>query len=189
MSAAGPRRRDSAATKQALLEAARRRFAADGYAATYIRDIAQDAGVNVALIARYFGSKEGLFRDCLASSADDLERSVADNLTVDDLPELMTSHLTGLKKGEYPTRILMLLRSSGDERAEEIRLGTLRSFAERIAAMTGSSGDAAVLDAQFVLAATLGLTILRSSGMQPLAAAGEAEITPRLRRLITAMLG
>src|SRR5262249_4490858 len=54
---AGPRRRDAATTRQLLLDAARQRFAIDGYAATSVRDIAHDAGVNVALINRYFTSK------------------------------------------------------------------------------------------------------------------------------------
>lgn len=178
------RRRDSAATKQLLLDAARRRFATDGYTATFIRDIATDAGVNVALIARYFGNKEGLFRACLAGSADELERSVSQDVTLDQLASVMARHLTDAGNGRYPTRIMMLLRSSGDPRAEEIRIGTLHSFAERLAGLKGGS----VLDAQFVLAAMLGLTILRSAGVPPLAGATQEELTPRLQRLITAML-
>ena len=67
-----PRRRDAASTRQLLLDAARRRFARDGYAATTVRDIADDAGVNVALISRYFDSKEGLFEACLAAAVDEL---------------------------------------------------------------------------------------------------------------------
>jgi AcrR family transcriptional regulator len=188
------RRRDSAATKQLLLDAARRRFAADGYSATFIRDIAGDAGVNVALIARYFGNKEGLFRACLAGTADDLERAVDDDdLTLDQLPALIVRQLTDPRNGPYPPRMLMLLRSSGDERAEEIRLGTLRSFAERLAAINRTPAqetvdDEAVLDAQFVLAAVLGVTILRAAGLDPLSTADPDELTSRLRRLITAML-
>jgi len=38
------RRRDSARTRKALLDAASRRFAQDGYSATTVRDIAEDAG-------------------------------------------------------------------------------------------------------------------------------------------------
>src|ERR1700744_3072446 len=55
------RHRDADETRQRLLQAARQRFAQDGYAATTVRDIAMEAGVNVALINRYFTSKEGLF--------------------------------------------------------------------------------------------------------------------------------
>ena len=41
--------------------AARNQFATRGFRATTLRSIASDAGVDVALIAHYFGSKLGLF--------------------------------------------------------------------------------------------------------------------------------
>ena len=67
------RARDAVNTRRLLLEAARRRFAHDGYGATTSRDIAADAGVNVALINRYFVSKEGLFEACLARTVQELD--------------------------------------------------------------------------------------------------------------------
>lgn len=56
-----PRRRDADATRAAIEEAARTVFAEQGYDAARTREIAALAGVNVALLARYFGGKEGLF--------------------------------------------------------------------------------------------------------------------------------
>src|SRR4051794_36169004 len=56
------RKYDAAATKDALLAAARQVFAERGFDRTTVRDIAQLAGVNQALLFRYFGSKEKLFR-------------------------------------------------------------------------------------------------------------------------------
>src|SRR3546814_6908183 len=53
------RRRDKAATKQALLAAAGEVFAERGYDAATTREVAQQAGVNEKLIQRYFGGKEG----------------------------------------------------------------------------------------------------------------------------------
>jgi AcrR family transcriptional regulator len=55
---AGPR---AAATKTAILESARGRFAADGYERATIRAIAADAEIDPALVMRYFGTKEKLF--------------------------------------------------------------------------------------------------------------------------------
>ena len=55
------RRPGTSGTRQAILEAARARFAADGYAASTIRKIAADAGVDASLVMQFFGSKEGLF--------------------------------------------------------------------------------------------------------------------------------
>src|SRR4051812_47948375 len=56
-------------TRAEVLEAARRRFLADGYQATTMRSIAADAGVDVALVSYFFGSKKGLFGAALALSA------------------------------------------------------------------------------------------------------------------------
>jgi AcrR family transcriptional regulator len=55
------RPRDAAATKQALLSAAQSLFGERGFEATTIRDIGDRAGVDPALIARYFGSKADLY--------------------------------------------------------------------------------------------------------------------------------
>ena len=60
---AKPRRSD--ATRAAILAAARERFAADGYERTTIRAIATQAGIDTALVMRYFGNKEGLFADAV----------------------------------------------------------------------------------------------------------------------------
>jgi AcrR family transcriptional regulator len=54
-----PRRSD--ATRAAILSAARERFAADGYERATIRAIAAEAGIDPAMVMRYYGSKERLF--------------------------------------------------------------------------------------------------------------------------------
>jgi AcrR family transcriptional regulator len=63
-----PRRRDAEATRAAILEAAKGQFARLGYDRAALRDIAGEAGADVALIKRYFGGKEGLFTEALKSS-------------------------------------------------------------------------------------------------------------------------
>lgn len=65
------RTRNAAATRDAILAAARDRFLLDGYDQVGLRAIARDAGVDAALICRYFGSKESLFADVLASTGRD----------------------------------------------------------------------------------------------------------------------
>jgi AcrR family transcriptional regulator len=59
--AAPPRERNAAATKQSILDQARRQFALLGYRATTVKSVADAAGVSPNLITRYFGGKEGLF--------------------------------------------------------------------------------------------------------------------------------
>ncbi|GHG39868.1 TetR/AcrR family transcriptional regulator [Streptomyces zaomyceticus] len=53
--------RRSDATRAAILEAARERFASDGYDRATIRAIARDAGIDPSMVMRYYGNKEGLF--------------------------------------------------------------------------------------------------------------------------------
>jgi AcrR family transcriptional regulator len=50
--------------------AAAARFAAAGYDATSLRQVAADAGVDPALVRRFFGSKEGLFSDVASALID-----------------------------------------------------------------------------------------------------------------------
>ncbi|WP_030416803.1 TetR family transcriptional regulator [Streptomyces sp. NRRL S-1448] len=57
---ADPPRR-SAATRAAILAAARDRFAADGYERATIRAIAREAGIDPSMVMRYYGNKAGLF--------------------------------------------------------------------------------------------------------------------------------
>ena len=60
------RPRGSPDTKGAIVTAAKARFSTDGYAATSLRSIARDAGVDPALLNYHFGSKQGLFAAVMA---------------------------------------------------------------------------------------------------------------------------
>jgi TetR/AcrR family transcriptional regulator len=59
------RERNATVTRQRLLEAAEREFAARGFAGARLRAIAQSAGVQPALIHHYFADKQGLYRAVL----------------------------------------------------------------------------------------------------------------------------
>jgi AcrR family transcriptional regulator len=52
-------------TRDRLIAAASRVFAAKGYDGASVRDIASAAGVNVSLVSYYFKGKDGLHRACL----------------------------------------------------------------------------------------------------------------------------
>jgi AcrR family transcriptional regulator len=60
---------DANASRQALLDAARELFDEVGYERATTRVIGERAGVDAALIARYFDSKEGLFLAAIAEPA------------------------------------------------------------------------------------------------------------------------
>jgi AcrR family transcriptional regulator len=184
-----PRQRDAARTRQTLLTVARRRFAADGYAATTVRDIAADAGVNVALINRYFTSKEGLFEACLTSAADEL-RQIAVTAGGSQAERIARSLLSINRTGS--SKILpLLLRSSGDERADRLRLDILQTFSESLASAAGRTdeGRDVLLRAQLVLALSIGIGVLRTSpGVEPLASSDSDDLVEPLRRVIETLL-
>lgn len=188
------RHRDAVSTRRRLLDAARLRFARDGYSSTKVRDVATDAGVNVALINRYFVSKEGLFEACLTGAAEELHRSEEAEVTIGQVIDTIITQVADSPSGEHSIKLMLLLRSSGDERTEQIRRSAIARSAERIAAAAGwrpddPDGDALLLRAQVALSVGLGLVLLRSSsGLEPLGSANEGELCSPVRDLLTSVL-
>ncbi len=64
-------------TAQALMRAASTAFSERGYAGASVRDIADDAGANPALIRYHFGSKQGLYRRIIDDAIGRLRQRVA----------------------------------------------------------------------------------------------------------------
>ena len=60
------RRPGPTTTREAIAAAARRQFAELGYDRATIRGIAGEAGVDAALVVRFHGSKDALFREVMA---------------------------------------------------------------------------------------------------------------------------
>lgn len=110
------RRPGSPDTRTAILAAARQRFATLGYAGTSLRAVASDAGVDKALVAHYFGSKDDLFLAAMEIPVD--PRALAAAVAEGDLDEV----------GE---RLLRLFVSVWDDPATRLPLlGILRGIAE-----------------------------------------------------------
>lgn len=68
------RRPGVSTTRQAILDAARARFAGDGFAATTIRQVAADAEVDASLVMQFFRTKDQLFAEVMSISPDTLAR-------------------------------------------------------------------------------------------------------------------
>eukprot|EP01034_Spumella_vulgaris_P043923 gene43923-54579_t len=68
MVATPPSPPDAADSRARLLDAALRLFAEQGFAKTSIRQIAEAASVNTALISYYFGDKKGLYTAAYSES-------------------------------------------------------------------------------------------------------------------------
>ncbi|MBO1756953.1 TetR/AcrR family transcriptional regulator [Allobranchiibius sp. CTAmp26] len=189
-----PRARNAEATRAALLEAATKRFTLLGYERTTTRDIARDAGANISLLARYFGSKEGLFAEVLRESAHAL-----DKLRSLDDGDLVTSIVDGLSRdqwlefgGEHP--LLLLVRGLEEEKVNELRrrlLDNIANFFTERTASPGGNGSGTALRGDLVLAVVVGLLTIRSTRPHsPLAGADTTQlriITERFLAAIAAM--
>ena len=57
-------------SKQALLLSAKKVFAEKGFEGATVKDLADDAGVNVSLVSYHFGGKDGLYRACVMQFAE-----------------------------------------------------------------------------------------------------------------------
>jgi AcrR family transcriptional regulator len=73
---ARPRRVPRAVREQQMLELAERLFAARGFHAVSVDVIAEAAGVSKPMVYAYFGSKDGLYRACMARAEERLFSSV-----------------------------------------------------------------------------------------------------------------
>lgn len=56
-------------SKLALLQAATKMFAEKGFEGATVKDLADEAGVNVSLVSYHFGGKDGLYRACILQFA------------------------------------------------------------------------------------------------------------------------
>ena len=176
------RPRDAAATRAALLEAAAKLFAERGFDRTTVRDIASLAGVNQALLFRYYGSKDALFATVMASrSRELLADSPAEHLLRDTLLRMLA---------ERPEGHLLhaVLRSwQHDTAAEAVRRQLGEEYARALASLTGA--EDAELRADLVLAWLVGIGVLRTVfGKQPLAGADPAHIAALVTRASSVLL-
>src|SRR6266511_4300692 len=63
---------DAQATRRQILASSRGQFARLGLAGASVRSIARDAGVSLAMVHHYFGSKEKLYAACVDAMLEDL---------------------------------------------------------------------------------------------------------------------
>jgi AcrR family transcriptional regulator len=111
-------RRSSAETKAVILAAARERFGKAGFQAATIRAIAADAGVDPAMVMRYYGNKEKLF-----AAAANFDLQFPDFAETDRgrLGRALVRHF--LERWEGDDALVILLRSSATnaEAAQRMR--------------------------------------------------------------------
>jgi AcrR family transcriptional regulator len=174
------RRPGPSTTRDDIVAAAAARFAASGYDATSLRQVAADADVDPALVRRFFGSKEGLFTE-VASALIDPAAAVAavTGGTPQAAGERLLRYFLGLLGDvRQPGALLGLIRSAvTSEHAAAIMRGFL---AERV--ITGIAqalgADQPGLRGALVASQLTGLAVTRYAvQLPPLTAASDGDLT------------
>jgi AcrR family transcriptional regulator len=144
----GPR---FAATRRAILGAARATFAERGYERTTIRAVAARAGVDASMVMRYFQSKAGLFT---AAVTMDLQAPDLRSAPASRRGELLTR--TFISRWEDPLRgdeLIAMLRTAA---TSEVVAGQLQAvLSQQIIEPIAALGDAQAAERGTLIAAQL----------------------------------
>jgi AcrR family transcriptional regulator len=190
------RRPGPSTTRADILAAARESFAELGYDRTSVRGVAGRAGVDPALVHRFFGSKDDLLAAALEVAVNPAER----------IPEVMAGEPSAL--GERVVRYFLSVWEQSPSR--EVMIGMLRSaatneqaaklmrefFSNEVLARIAAplAGEDAELRTTLMSSQLLGLATIRYIlRVEPLASASQETIVtalaPTLQRYLTGELG
>jgi AcrR family transcriptional regulator len=175
-----------AITRENILAAARARFAADGYERATIRAIASDAGIDPALVMRYFGNKESLFAE---AAEFDLALPSMKEAPLRAAGAALAGHF--FDRWENDEGLQALLRASTSNEAAAARMRSIfgRQVRPAIAALTGDPAGAALragLIASQLLGFGLARYVLRLPAIVALSRSEACEwLGPTLQRYLT----
>jgi AcrR family transcriptional regulator len=186
------RRPGASGTREAILDAARRAFAEQGYQRATIRGVAELAGVDPALVHHYFGTKQELFVAAVRLPVNPVEQLTTVLAAEPDQvgPRIVETFLSIWDHAADQNPLLALIRSAvADEQAAAL----LREFITEevlgpIAARLGSPD--ARLRATLVGSQLIGLAMARYIiRVEPLASTPSAEVAaavgPTVQRYLT----
>lgn len=157
--------RDAQRTRAAILAAAQEAFSVRGYSDTGVREITAAAGVNPALVSRYFGSKERLYEEALSAL---LGAELIVDLQRETFGESVVALLTSAQRSQRNPLPMMML-ASADPTARAITDRLLKQlFVEPLGRWYGSERGAGKAACFSALAS--GLTVYRE--LYPLEAFG-----------------
>jgi AcrR family transcriptional regulator len=176
---------DAQASRAALLEAAREVFKELGFERATTREIGQRAGVDPALIARYFESKEGLFLAAIGEIA-------ADETEVDyEPPQAFVAFLLEYweEVGHNPlSRALASPVLTDDMRTQVSALTEELLLKREVEVLRERGVGAPQLRAELLVALAVGVAMTRANGtLETLAAASRAEVLAALAPLVDAV--
>src|SRR5580692_4351299 len=145
---ARPVNADADATRRKLLDSAVALFAEHGLGSTSVRDVAGAAGVSLAMVHHYFGSKDDLYDACITATYDELSAMqgelAAELAASSPLAELLARAVRTSYRfaREHRTAVRLLVRaavSTGElnPRGRKLLLGALDVVTETLGARLG----------------------------------------------------
>jgi AcrR family transcriptional regulator len=203
------RRPGESGTREAILDAARRRFGEHGYDGATIRAIAADADVNPALVHHFYGTKEQLFAAAMRLPVVPTqvigfvfaaERERLGDAFDGHLGEIIVRGLLGTwEVADVRTAFLGLLRSAAtsEQNATMLReflTGTILTTLAQVARPGGADEATRRYRASLVATQVIGLAFARYVlRLEPIASATVddlvAAIGPTVQRYLTGELG
>lgn len=179
------RPRNAEVTRGAILDAARNRFAAHCYEDVGMRDVARVAGVDAALVMRYFGTKAELFASVLQSCSNASELIAGDRAT---FGRRMADAVVDVGQSGRLEALQIVLRSLGSTRAYAIiRSAPSADFLEPLTAWIG--GPQARVRARLASSLLMGVAISHElSRDQDLPPDEAAAVKEGLARLLQALI-
>ncbi len=174
------RTRDPAATKAAILAAARMQFGQSGFEKTTIRSVASAAGVDPALVMHYFGNKDGLFG---AVSRLDISPPDLSGVAPEDVADVMLPLFVEVWGPDGPFLPLLRAASSSQTAADAL----LDVFARQVApALAAVAIDRPAERAALIGAQLLGIAVARYIiGIPPLVAMDDKTLAAWLKPVLT----
>jgi AcrR family transcriptional regulator len=178
MTQEAPPSRRSDTTKAAILNAAREHFAASGFQGATIRAIATSAGIDPAMVMRYFGDKKKLFE---AASEIDLELPDLTTLESGQIGAALVEHFLNRWEGDEALMVLLRSAVTNSEAATRIQEIFARQTVATIKQFSKEPLEKIMLRASLVASQILGLALCRYVlKLPPMVAADRNELIRRV---------
>ncbi|MFE6049155.1 TetR/AcrR family transcriptional regulator [Kitasatospora sp. NPDC056446] len=174
------RRRDAARSREELLNAAGELFAERGFDRTTTREIGERAGVDPALIARYFGGKTQLYLALVqAEQGDEVPADLLDIRRFDSLFKHLERRTSPILQSVVLPAADPSVQQAAQAHLHRRLITPLRERFER------EGLDRPELRAELAIAAFGGVVLARSAGaLEELARAPQAEVIELLHQLL-----
>ncbi|WP_280311248.1 TetR family transcriptional regulator [Nocardia abscessus] len=191
------RRRGRSGAREAILGAARARFADVGFDKTSVRAVATDAGVDPALVHHYFGTKQQLFAAVVELPVDpEATLRIIEAAPLDELGETIIRAVVGVWDSPAGPGVVALVRSilAGTDDPSLARTFVLEVVLERVRLRIATPEDDGRVRIGLVASQMMGVLVGRKIiGVEPLAsmpaAALVAAVGPTLQRYLTGDIG